>query len=100
MEQQNLCQRSDSCKQANDGQLITGNDTLADGFNDQSNNIQQQHAEPTSQATGNGTKPTPTPTPQKPPSFSDPVPLDNSIGDQTDPHIASSGSSVYAVSDK
>lgn len=37
-----------------------------------------------------------TPTPTQP-SFSDPVPLDNGPGDQNDPHIASSGSNVYAV---
>ena len=37
-------------------------------------------------------------TPETPhPSFDNPVPLDKRLGDQTDPHIASSGSTVYAV---
>ncbi len=34
--QDNLCHRSDGCKQANEGQQITGNDNSASGFNDQS----------------------------------------------------------------
>jgi hypothetical protein len=36
MNQGNLCNRDDGCKQANEGQQITGNDNTASGFNDQS----------------------------------------------------------------
>ena len=36
LNQDNICHRSDGCKQANDGQQITGKDNTASGFNDQS----------------------------------------------------------------
>ena len=38
LNQDNLCHSSDGCKQANEGQQITGNDNTASGFNDQSTN--------------------------------------------------------------
>ena len=38
VDEDNLCHRSDGCKQANEGQQITGQDNSATGFNDQSNN--------------------------------------------------------------
>lgn len=39
MNQDNLCNRDDECKQSNEGQEIDGNDNSAAGSNDQSNNI-------------------------------------------------------------
>jgi hypothetical protein len=100
----NNCYRSNKCRDSTVGQNSLGNDNSATGFADQSDNLQQfttanrttptHIPPPTSILTPT---PTPTPTPILQPSFSNPVPLDNSPGDQTDPHIASSGSSIYAV---
>jgi hypothetical protein len=54
-DQDNLCYRNnETCTQANEGQLASGNDNDLTGFNDQSVNVQQS----TTTAT-----PTPTPTP-------------------------------------
>ena len=100
----NLCFRPGLCRQSNLDQGTTGNDNQITGFADQSDNIQQSTTanrtvptpSPTPIPTPNPT-PTPTPTPPLQPSFSNPVPLDNSPGDQTDPHIASAGSSIFAV---
>lgn len=64
LNQDSLCYRSPECKQANEGQQIAGKDNTANGFNDQSKNIEQQQQQsaisPTSP--GNGTTP-PTPGP-------------------------------------
>jgi hypothetical protein len=62
--QDNFCYRGDDCEQANQGQEIVGKDNEANGFNDQSLNVQQDAAAtPTTTPTpGNGTTPTPTPT--------------------------------------
>jgi hypothetical protein len=57
--QENLCIRSNTCRQSDVGQNTHGNDNQVTGFVDQSDNIQQSAA-PT---TANQTTPTPTPTP-------------------------------------
>jgi hypothetical protein len=59
MDQENLCYRANTCRQANDGQNTLGNDNSVTGFTDQSDNLQQAAAAP-----GNNTTPTPTPTPR------------------------------------
>jgi hypothetical protein len=68
MNQENLCYRTNTCRQANDGQNTLGNDNSITGFADQSDNIQQSAAAPTTTTTapgnqtgGNNTTPTPTP---------------------------------------
>jgi YVTN family beta-propeller protein len=62
--QDSLCYRDDGCEQATEGQQINGKDNTANGFNDQSKNIQQQQpgvsTPPSPQTPGNGTAPTPT----------------------------------------
>jgi hypothetical protein len=74
MNQENLCYRINTCRQANDGQNTLGNDNSVTGFADQSDNIQQAAGAnkttpttttttPANQTTGNSTTPTPTPTP-------------------------------------
>ncbi len=105
--QDNLCYRDDGCEQANEGQQLEGKDNTASGFNDQRSILANTTTSALSPGTqgSNGDRdqgqqgPPGTPQPPQPPqpSFSNPVPLDNRLGDQTDPHIASSGSSVYAV---
>ena len=105
VDQDNLCYRASGCKQANEDQQLEGKDNAASGFNDQSTNVSSLFgtatASPLFGATGpagvDGTQVPPGPPGPLQPSFSSPVHLDNSTGDQTDPHIASSGSSVYAV---
>jgi hypothetical protein len=52
--QDNLCHRSDGCKQATEGQQITGNDNTASGFNDQSTNASSLST--TSAASSSGTQ--------------------------------------------
>jgi len=52
MNQENLCYRTNTCRQANDGQNTLGNDNSVTGFADQSDNIQQSAAAPTT-PTGN-----------------------------------------------
>ena len=52
MNQENLCYRTNICRQANDGQNTLGNDNSVTGFADQST---------TNTTTGNKTTPTPTP---------------------------------------
>jgi hypothetical protein len=61
-DQDNFCYGGDDCEQANQGQEIVGKDNEANGFNDQSLNVQQDAAAtPTTNPTpGNGTTPTPT----------------------------------------
>ncbi len=54
MNQENLCYRTNTCRQANDGQNTLGNDNSVTGFADQSDNIQQSAAAPTT-PTGNQT---------------------------------------------
>ena len=68
LDQDNLCHKDDDCEQANGGEQLEGTDNTAEGFNDQSKNIQQQPAVTTISPTspGNGTTPTPTPTPTPP----------------------------------
>jgi hypothetical protein len=58
-DQGNFCYRGDDCEQANQGQQVIGKDNEANGFNDQSRNIQQQALTPTSTPTQ---PPTPIPT--------------------------------------
>jgi hypothetical protein len=57
--QENLCFRSNTCRQSDVGQNTHGNDNQVTGFVDQSDNIQQS----TAPTTANQTTPTPTPTP-------------------------------------
>ena len=88
----NSCFRPGLCRQSDVGQNTQGNDNQVTGFADQSDNIQQSTTVNRTIPTPSQTPiPTPTPTPPLQPSFSNPVPLDNSPGDQTDPHIASAG---------
>src|SRR6266508_6809000 len=79
MNQENLCYRTNTCRQANDGQNTLGNDNSVTGFADQSDNIQQAAGAnnttpttitttPANQTTGNSTTLTPTPTPTPIPS--------------------------------
>jgi hypothetical protein len=71
MDQENLCYRTNTCRQSNTGQNTLGNDNSVTGFADQSDNLQQSAAAPTTpitpstanQTTGNQTTPTPTPIP-------------------------------------
>jgi Prealbumin-like fold domain len=60
MNQENLCYRDNTCRQSNTGQNTLGNDNSVTGFADQSDNLQQSAAAPT---TANQTTPTPTPAP-------------------------------------
>jgi hypothetical protein len=67
MNQENLCYRTNTCRQANDGQNTLGNDNSVTGFADQSDNLKQSASAPvtpstTNQTTANKTSPTPTPT--------------------------------------
>jgi hypothetical protein len=71
MNQENLCYRTNTCRQANDGQNTLGNDNSITGFADQSDNLQQAAAAPTTNTTtapGNSTTPVnstaPLPTPR------------------------------------
>jgi hypothetical protein len=57
MDQDNFCYRGDDCQQANQGQQIVGKDNEANGFNDQSKNIQQQALIPTVSPTATPTQP-------------------------------------------
>jgi hypothetical protein len=57
MNQENLCFRSNTCRQSDVGQNTLGNDNQVTGFADQSDNLQQS-------TTANKTTPTPTPTPE------------------------------------
>jgi hypothetical protein len=41
LDQDNFCYRGENCQQANEGQQIVGKDNEANGFNDQSKNVQQ-----------------------------------------------------------
>ena len=41
MNQENLCYRTNTCRQSNVGQNTLGNDKLVTGFADQSDNLQQ-----------------------------------------------------------
>jgi hypothetical protein len=69
MDQENLCYRTNTCT----GQNTLGNDNSVTGFTDQSDNLQESAATPTTPTTGNqttgnqtggnSTTPTPTPTP-------------------------------------
>jgi hypothetical protein len=59
LNQENLCYRTNTCRESNVGQNTLGNDNSITGFADQSDNIQQSAA-PT---TANQTTPTPSPTP-------------------------------------
>jgi hypothetical protein len=72
MNQENLCYRTNTCRQSNVGQNTLGNDNSVTGFADQSDNIQQAASTnntttpttttmPSNQTTGNSTTPTPTP---------------------------------------
>ena len=63
MDQENLCYRANTCRQANDGQNTLGNDNSVTGFTDQSDNLQAAAAPGSNTAPGNNTTPTPTPTP-------------------------------------
>jgi hypothetical protein len=70
MNQENLCYRDNTCRQSDVGQNTLGNDNQVTGFDDQSDNIQQSTAAPTTTTTvpgnqtgGNSTTPTPTPAP-------------------------------------
>jgi hypothetical protein len=58
MNQENLCYRTNTCRQANDGQNTLGNDNSVTVFTDQSDNLQ-----PSTTTAANKTAPTPTPTP-------------------------------------
>jgi hypothetical protein len=60
MDQENLCYRTNTCRQSDVGQNTLGNDNQVTGFADQSDNIQQSATIPTF---GNNTTLTPTPTP-------------------------------------
>jgi hypothetical protein len=104
----NNCYRSNKCRESTVGQNTLGNDNSLTGFADQGDNLQQfTTANRTTQTPPPTPTPTPTPAPTPTPtpipipilqpSFSNPVPLDTSPGDQTDLHIASSGSSIYSV---
>jgi hypothetical protein len=62
MNQENLCYRTNICRQSNTGQNTLGNDNQVTGFADQSDNIQQT-ATPTPTVTTPTVTPTPTPTP-------------------------------------
>jgi hypothetical protein len=69
MDQENLCYRANTCRQANDGQNTLGNDNSVTGFTDQSDNLQQAATAPgNNTALGNNTAPgnntTPIPTPR------------------------------------
>jgi hypothetical protein len=58
MDQENLCYRANTCRQSNVGQNTLGNDNSVTGFADQSDNIPQAAAAPTTtgnQTTGNQT---------------------------------------------
>jgi hypothetical protein len=71
MNQENLCYRTNTCRQANDGQNTLGNDNSVTGFTDQSDNLQQSAApvtSPTNQTTGNSTSLTPSPSPSPTPT--------------------------------
>jgi hypothetical protein len=66
MNQENLCYRTNTCRQSDVGQNTLGNDNSVTGFADQSDNIQQSAAAPittpgNNTAPGNNTIPTPTP---------------------------------------
>jgi hypothetical protein len=68
MNQENLCYRTNTCRQSNTGQNTLGNDNSITGFTDQSDNLTQSAAAPitpstANQTTANKTTPTPTPTP-------------------------------------
>src|SRR6266496_816592 len=56
IDQENLCYRTNTCRQSEVGQNTLGNDNQVTGFADQSDNNQQS-------TTANKTTPTPTPTP-------------------------------------
>jgi hypothetical protein len=56
LNQENLCFRSNDCRQSDVGQNTLGNDNQVTGFADQSDNLQQS-------TTASKTTPTPTPTP-------------------------------------
>src|SRR6266516_6597668 len=56
IDQENLCYRTNTCRQSDVGQNTQGNDNQVTGFADQSDNNQQS-------TTANKTAPTPTPTP-------------------------------------
>jgi hypothetical protein len=77
MNQENLCYRTNTCRQSNTGQNTLGNDNSVTGFADQSDNLQQSAAVPIipstanqttgnqttgNQTTGNQTTPAPIPT--------------------------------------
>ena len=66
IDQENLCFRSNTCRQSDVGQNTLGNDNQVTGFADQSDNLQQT---PTPTAT-----PTPTPTPTATPTPT-PIPM-------------------------
>jgi YVTN family beta-propeller protein len=59
IDQQNTCHRGDDCKQDDGEQQLQGKGNEANGFNDQSKNIQQQQQQQQQQVS---TIPTPTPT--------------------------------------
>jgi hypothetical protein len=68
MNQENLCYRTNTCRQSDVGQNTLGNDNSVTGFADQSDNLKQSAAAPitpstANQTTANKTSPTPTPTP-------------------------------------
>jgi hypothetical protein len=58
MDQENLCYRTNTCRQSDVGQNTLGNDNSVTGFADQSDNLKQSAAAPTA---ANQTTPTPTP---------------------------------------
>jgi cell division protein FtsN len=72
MNQENLCYRTNTRRQSNDGQNTLGNDNSVTGFADQSDNLKQATAAnkttptttttPANQTTGSSTTPTPTST--------------------------------------
>jgi hypothetical protein len=55
MDQENLCYRTNTCRQSDVGQNTLGNDNSITGFADQSDNIQQSAAAPTTTAPANQT---------------------------------------------
>jgi hypothetical protein len=63
MDQENLCYRTNTCRQANDGQNTLGNDNSVTVFTDQSDNLQ-----PSTTTAANKTAPTPTPAPSPTPT--------------------------------
>src|SRR6476619_5245763 len=63
MDQENLCYRTNTCRQANDGQNTLGNDNSVTVFTDQSDNLQSSTT-----TAANKTAPTPTPTPAPTPT--------------------------------